>query len=221
MAKLFVVSTPIGNLEDISFRALKILKQVALILTEDTRKTRILLNRYQIKTPLGALHQHSSEKKIEWVKRQLDLGKDLALVSEAGTPGISDPGAKLIARLSRKENLKIIPIPGPNAAITALSVSGFSAEKFLFLGFLPKKKGRKKLIQEINLWLDKNHYTIVFYESPHRILDTMQELLSFLGDREVVICRELTKKFEEILRGRLSEVIPKIKKKGEFTVVIG
>jgi len=217
---LYVVATPIGNLEDVTLRALRVLKEVDLILAEDTRKTKILLNKYEINTPAISFHQYTKVKKINYLISQLKSGKNLALVSEAGTPGISDPGGKLISEISKLSEVRIIPIPGPNAAITALSVSGFPADKFLYLGFLPKKKGRKKLIENLKLIIENYEYTMVFYESPYRIFKTLKELLITLGDREVTICRELTKKFETLYQGKISQVIPKIKEKGEFVIVL-
>lgn len=214
--KLFVVATPIGNLEDLSFRALKTLKEVDLIACEDTRHTKILLDRYKIKKPLISYFQHSKLKKLELLISKLKAGENIALVCDAGTPGVSDPGQKLISEISKLSEINAIPIPGPNAALAALSISGFPASKFLYFGFLPKKKGRKTLFEN----LKNTEYTIVFYESPHRILRTLNDLLENLGDREVVIARELTKKFETIYRGKFSEIIPKIKEKGEFAIVI-
>ncbi|MCD6471443.1 16S rRNA (cytidine(1402)-2'-O)-methyltransferase [bacterium] len=221
---LYIVSTPIGNLNDISQRAIKVLKEVDLILCEDTRRTKKLLNFYKIKTPTLSYHQHSKLKKIKKIFDLLKQGKNLALVSDAGTPGISDPGNELIAQLLEKnKKIKISPIPGPSAIITALSVSGFETNKFLFLGFLPKKKKRKKIISEII----NSPYPVVFYESPYRLLKTLNELKSAgIGEsQKLVVCRELTKKFETIYRGRISEVIELLKNnkdnlKGEFTIVI-
>ncbi len=225
MSNLYVIATPIGNLGDVSLRALQTLKEVDLILCEDTRTTKKLLARYQIKKPTLSYHQHSRLTKIKYILEQLEKGKNLALVSEAGTPGISDPGAKLINYLvNQLPELKIIPIPGPSALISALSISGFSADKFLFLGFPPVKKKRKKFFEEIV----RAKYTVVFYESPHRILKTLQELGDILNSpRQIVVCRELTKKFETTYRGQIEEVIEQIsppaggKIKGEFVVIVG
>jgi 16S rRNA (cytidine1402-2'-O)-methyltransferase len=227
---LYIIATPIGNLEDLSLRALRVLKEVDLILCEDTRTTKKLLTHYQISKPTTSYHQHSRLTKIEYILRQLKQGKNLALVSEAGTPSISDPGAKLISYLiDCLPNLKIIPIPGPSALIAALSIAGLPADKFIFLGFPPAKKKRKKFFEEVA----QAKYTIVFYESCHRILKTLNELSVILREpkateesrnRHVVVCRELTKKFETIYRGKIEEVIEQIKKdkiKGEFVVVIG
>jgi len=193
MATLYIIATPIGNLEDISSRALRILKEVDLILCEDTRTTKKLLTRYQVSRPTISYHQHSRLTKIKYILEQLKKGKDLALVSEAGTPGISDPGAKLISYLIEQlPDLKIVPIPGPSALITALSASGLSADKFIFLGFPPAKKKRKRFFEEVV----QAKYTIVFYESPHRIIKTLIQLNGVLTKvRKVVVFRELTKKF--------------------------
>ena len=224
MANLFIVATPIGNLEDISLRALRILIEVDIILCEDTRVTRKLLLRYDIKVPVLSYHQHSKLKKINHIADLLEKGEDLALVSDSGTPGISDPGNKLIEFLVKKDiNLTIIPIPGSSAAITAASISGFPMDKFTFLGFPPHKKKRNKFFGEL---LEIKH-PVVFYESPHRIIKTLNEINDKSQEMnlnsQVVVCRELTKKFETIYRGTIDEVIKKIKDdkiKGEFTVII-
>ena len=226
MATLYIVSTPIGNLEDLSLRALRILKEVDLILSEDTRITKKLLAHYQIKTPTLSYHQYSRLKKVNYILDLLGQGKNLALVSDAGTPGISDPGNKLIQevihyfeRSSKITELKIIPIPGPSAVTAAASISGFAMDKFIFMGFPPTKKKRKKFFEEIA----KAKYSVIFYESPYRILKTLKELSSLIGSREIVVCRELTKKFETIYRGKIDEVIKEIEKsqiKGEFVVIV-
>jgi 16S rRNA (cytidine1402-2'-O)-methyltransferase len=224
MANLYIVATPIGNLEDISLRALRILKEVDLILCEDTRVTKKLLDRYQIQKPLLSYHQHSKLQKIDYIISLLKEGKNLALVSDSGTPGVSDPGNKLVEKVveSLSDKVKIVPIPGPSALTCAASVSGFPMDKFLFLGFLPKKKKRKEILKEI---LDSK-YPIIFYESPYRILKTLKELnleaRAYNLEPEVVVCRELTKKFETIYRGKLKKVIEEIEKgviKGEFVVI--
>lgn len=221
MPKLYIVATPIGNLKDISLRAIKTLKEVDLILCEDTRVAKKLLDCYKVSKPTASYHQHSKLKKNEYILGQLKEGKDIALVSDAGTPSISDPGAKLIEYLLEQMlDLEVIPIPGPSALISALSVSGFSADKFVFLGFPPVKKKRKKFFKEVA----DSKYTVVFYESCHRILKTLLEMTDVLAqNRQIVVCRELTKKFETIYRGNIGEVIEKVKKdktKGEFVVVI-
>jgi len=218
MAIFYVIATPIGNLKDISLRALKSLKEVDLILCEDTRVTKKLLARYQIKKPTISYHQHSRLKKTKYILEQLKQGRSLALVSDAGTPTISDPGAKLVNYLANQmPNLTIIPIPGPSACITALSVSGLPANNFVFLGFPPAKKKRKKFFEQAA----NSKYTVVFYESPHRILKTLKEIE---GDKQIVVCRELTKKFEIIYRQPLEEIIEQLEKdkiRGEFVIVMG
>jgi len=229
---LYVVATPIGNLEDISYRALRILKEVDLILCEDTRQTKKLLNHFQINTLTLSYHQHSRLKKINYILSLLKQNKDLALVTDAGTPGISDPGNQLISlAVKQLSGLTVIPVPGPCALTAALSVSGFPADKFVFLGFLPRKKKRKKSLAKII----NSQETIVFYESPYRIIKTLSELNDFFQffakgglpsgskGREIMVGRELTKKFETIYRGKIEEVIKKLKKgsiKGEFVVVV-
>ena len=219
MSVLYIVATPIGNLEDISKRALRILSEVDLILCEDTRVTRKLLDHYQIKTPTISYHQHSKINKIEYILGFLKDGKDLALVSDAGTPGISDPGGKLISEVYNL-GFKVCPIPGASAAITAASVSGFPTDKFLFMGFPPQKKKRKKFFEEAV----SSKYPVIFYESTYRILKTLEELKEIDNKLILMVCRELTKKFETIYRGDIEEVIKEIKKgeiKGEFVVVLG
>jgi 16S rRNA (cytidine1402-2'-O)-methyltransferase len=228
MSVLYIVATPIGNLEDISLRVLKILKEVDLILCEDTRVTKKLLDHYGIKTPVLSYHQHSKIQKIDYILNLLKEGKNLALVSDAGTPGISDPGNKLISLIVEKvEMVEIVPIPGASAITAAASISGFSMDKFLFLGFPPKKRKRKKFFEEVI----NSKYPVIFYESPYRIIKTLKELsLAFVQIRgqisensRVVVCRELTKKFETIYRGKIDEVIKEIEKdkiKGEFVVIV-
>ena len=217
---LYVVATPIGNLEDITIRALKIFKKVDFILCEDTRQTKKLLDYYKITTPTISYHQHSQPQKVNYILSLLDNNKNLAIVCDAGTPGISDPGNKLISLITKKFiDLAIIPIPGPSALIAALSISGFPTDKFIFWGFPPNKKGRQKFFKEIS----KTNYTSVFYESPYRILKALKELNNLIPNREIVIARELTKKFETIYRGEIKSVFNKsknIKIKGEFVVVI-
>lgn len=221
MAKLFVIATPIGNLKDITLRALQILKEVDLILAEDTRVAKNLLNHYQIKKPILSYHEHSKIKKIEHIIQLLKNGKNLALVSDSGTPGISDPGGKLIEKIVEilNDQVEIIPLPGPSAITCLASVSGFPVNKFLFLGFLPKKKRRKKIIEEII----NSKYPVIFYESPYRILKTLDELSEKDDNLKVVVAKELTKKFEKIYRGKIREVAEEIRKdkiKGEFVIII-
>ena len=220
MATLYVIGSPIGNLEDVSKRALRILSEVDLILCEDTRVTKKLLERYNIKTPTLSYHQHSKLQKIDYILSLLKQGKNLALVSDAGTPGISDPGNKLVNLITRPGRIvRIMSIPGPSAVTAAASVSGFPMDRFLFLGFPPTKRKRRKFFEEVV----NSKYPVIFYESPYRIIKTLKELSSLVGDREIVVCRELTKKFETIYRSKIIEVIEQIEKdtiKGEFVVII-
>lgn len=219
MGTLFVVATPIGNLEDITLRAVNTLQTVDLIACEDTRHSLKLLNNYQIKKPLVSYHQHSKTKKIDYLIQELKKGKAMAIVTDSGTPGISDPGQVLINK-AVESGIKVVPIPGPSALTTALSVAGLPTDAFLFLGFLPLKKRRKKLIRSLR----DEKKTVVLYESPYRILKTLEELKAALGtERQIVVTRELTKMFEEIIRGNIGEVLNKIKStkpKGEFVVII-
>ncbi|MFZ2189732.1 MAG: 16S rRNA (cytidine(1402)-2'-O)-methyltransferase [Candidatus Magasanikiibacteriota bacterium] len=217
--KLYIVATPIGNLGDITLRALETLKSVDFILCEDTRVTQNLLNHFEIKTKTISYHQHSEEKKVNEIKKLLEQGKNLALVTDAGTPGISDPGNKLIEDLRHKiENFKIEPTPGVSAVVTALSISGFPTDKFVFMGFPPHKKGRKTFFNDVA----KAEYTVAFYESNHRIKKCLSELAGVLEeDRQMCVCRELTKKFETIYRGTIKEIMQiNILEKGEFVVVL-
>jgi len=221
MSTLYIVATPIGNLEDLTFRALRVLKGVDLILCEDTRVTKKLLDHYQIKTPTLSYHQHSKLKKVNYILEQLKQEKNLALVSDAGTPGISDPGNKLIKAIITSPGLvaEIIPVPGPSAVTCAVSVSGFPMDKFIFIGFPPTKRKRKKFFEEVI----NSKYPAIFYESPYRIIKTLKELSSLIENREVVVCRELTKKFETIYRGKIEEVINQLAKseiKGEFVIIL-
>ncbi len=235
MSKLYIVATPIGNLEDITFRAIRILKEVDIILCEDTRVTRVLLDRYEIKKPTLSYHQYSKLQKIDQIINLFKEGKDLALVSDAGTPGISDPGQRLIDKMleEMQGEVEVVPIPGVSAVISALSISGFDTDEFLFLGFPPHKKGRQTFFR--NATEEATKRTVVFYESTHRIIKAFEELEQGEERRvesedkeggkkmQVVACRELTKKFETIYRGTVSEVLEKLKNdiiKGEFVVVI-
>jgi 16S rRNA (cytidine1402-2'-O)-methyltransferase len=214
---LFVVATPIGNLEDITARALRVLGEVALIAAEDTRRTAHLLARYAIKTPSTSLHEHNEAKKTASLIARLERGDSVALVSDAGTPGISDPGQRLI-RDAIVAGIRVEAIPGPNAAVTALAVSGFPADRFTFLGFPPTRSNdRAKWFAE----LQGAGCTVVFYEAPHRLRDTLDQILATIGDCEVLVGRELTKAHEELVRGPISQVLGRIgKPRGEFTVVI-
>ena len=216
---LFVVGTPIGNLEDITLRAISTLQNVDLILAEDTRNSKKLLSAHNIDTKMMSYHEHSNEKETKRIISLLLDGKNLALISDAGTPTISDPGYGLIRDCIKKE-IKIIPIPGASAITTAMSVSGLPSDSFTFFGFLPKKKGRIKKIKEL-LNVDN---TIILFESPFRLEKTLNQLKEYLGNRSVVVGRELTKLYEEIIRGNLEDVIKyfsKSKVKGEIVIMIG
>jgi len=216
---LYIVSTPIGNLEDITLRAIRILKEVDLIAAEDTRRTGLLLKHFAIEKPLTSYFEGNELKKREFILSRLTEGSHVALVSDAGTPGISDPGFRLI-RLAIENEIPVIPVPGPSATIAALSVSGLPTDAFLFKGFLPHKaKKRRDLLGE----LADVRETLIFYESPHRISETLQDIFDTLGDREMVLTRELTKVYEEVLRGKVSEIRKQVaerKLKGEITLVI-
>ncbi len=216
MPILYVVATPIGNLEDISLRAIRTLREVKLIAAEDTRKTKRLLVTYHINTPLTSYHEHNQCDKLDYILNRLDEG-DVALVSDAGTPGMSDPGYELIVAANQK-GVPVIPVPGPSVIITALAVSGLHAEKFISIGFLPRKTGdRRRLLESIV----NEHGTIVALESPHRLQAALKDVLLVLGDRRVAVCRELTKMHEEVFRGRISQAIVHFTNpRGEFTLVI-
>jgi 16S rRNA (cytidine1402-2'-O)-methyltransferase len=206
-------------MEDITLRALRILKEVDLIAAEDTRRTGLLLKHFGIQVPLTSYFEGNELKKREFIFSRLKEGKDIALVSDAGTPGISDPGFRLI-QLAIQNQIPMVPIPGPSAAITALSVSGLPTDAFFFKGFLPhKSKKRRDLLKQ----LEEGKETFIFYESPHRISETLQDIFETLGDREIVLTRELTKVYEEIIRGKVSEILNQIGDrtlKGEITLVI-
>jgi len=229
MSKLYIIGTPIGNLGDITLRALATLKEVDLILCEDTRVTKKLLNKYNIKKPTMSYHAQSKFSRLDKIIELLIEGRDLALVSDAGTPTISDPGALLINKIReyqvyQKEsllNVQIIPIPGPTAIITALSATGFPSHEFIFLGFLPHKKGRETLFKEIA----ESKRTMIFYESPHRILKTLEALNKFCPNKRICLARELTKIYEEFKFGSALEILNylkenPVKQKGEFTVLV-
>ena len=216
---LYICGTPIGNLEDITLRALRILKEVKLIAAEDTRHTKKLLNHYQINTKVTSYYEYNKFKKSTYLVEILKNGQDIALVSDAGMPGISDPGYVLV-NLALKNNIKIIPIPGVSALITALVVSGLPTDKFVFEGFLPRRiKERKRYFKSI----ENEERTIIFYETPHRLKRALKDMLEIWGDRKIVVARELTKKYEEIIRGKLSRVLSEINAKdikGEITLVV-
>jgi 16S rRNA (cytidine1402-2'-O)-methyltransferase len=219
VGKLYVVGTPIGNLQEISPRALKILKTVDLIAAEDTRHTRKLLSHFQFSTPLTSFHEHNQDTKQIEIVQQLLSGKTVALVSDAGMPAISDPGEVLVTA-AIAANIPVIPVSGPNAAINALVASGLSAQPFTFIGFLPRQKRERK--QALAKWATLPT-TLLFYEAPHRIKAMLQDCLEVMGDRNVVIARELTKKHEEWLRGTLREVLAYFDETpalGEYCVVI-
>lgn len=220
---LYIVATPIGNLEDISLRAIRILKEVDYILCEDTRTTKKLLDRYEIKTKTISYHAHSLKTKEDAILNMLRAGENLALVSDAGTPCISDPGVLLVSNLRKefREEAKVVPIPGASALISALSASGISSAEFTFLGFLPHKKGRETLFKEIA----KSSRVVVFYESTHRILKTLESLDKYCPDFNIVIAREMTKQFEQFLENKPAKILEYFnenqdKQKGEFVVIV-
>lgn len=216
---LYIVSTPIGNLEDITLRAIDTLKKVDLIAAEDTRHFQKLAVRHQIKTPTSSYHEHNKIPKTQFLIEQLKIGRNIALVSDAGTPGISDPGFYLIREAIRGE-IEITVIPGASAIISALTLSGMPTNKFAFEGFLSNKRtARSKRLKE----LAKEKRTIIFYESPYRVVSFLEDVLEVLGDRQVVCAREITKKFEEVFRGSTIEALKhfnKNKPRGEFVIII-
>ena len=216
---LYIVATPIGNLEDITLRAINTLKEVDYIAAEDTRHSGILLQKYEIKTTVLSYHSYSSDSKEEKIIDLLKEGKKVALISDAGTPGISDPAYSLIKR-AIEENIRIVPIPGASSLLAALNMSGLPMNQFLYLGFLPLKKGRQTLMKS----LDDETRTIVIFESPHRLLKTLNQLREHIGNRKIAVCREITKIYEEAVRGTIEEAIEHFttkKPKGEFVLVIG
>lgn len=220
---LYIVATPIGNMEDITLRAIRILKEVDYILCEDTRTTQNLLNKYDIKTKTMSYNTHSTENKESVVINLIKAGQNFALVSDAGTPCISDPGVMLVSNIRKEfgKEAKVSPIPGPSALISALSASGISSAEFIFLGFLPHKKGRQKIFKEIK----ETDRVVVFYESTHRILKTLESLDVYVPKSQVVIAREMTKLYEEFKIGSPRELlnyytINKDKQKGEFVVIV-
>ena len=220
---LYVVATPIGNLEDMTLRAISVLRSADFILAEDTRVTKVLLDKYNIPVKSISYHQHSGFQKIDYIIELLNEGKNLALVTDAGTPGINDPGNYLVMKcLEAIPDLKIVPIPGANAAVTALSVSGFPSDRFVYLGFPPHKKGRQTFFKE----LGQMDNTVVFYESKYRIIKALEELknIAKIGERPMLVARELTKQFETIYRGTVDQIMLKLSKDkilGEFVVIIG
>jgi 16S rRNA (cytidine1402-2'-O)-methyltransferase len=216
MPVLYVVATPIGNLEDITLRALRILREVKLIAAEDTRKTRRLLNKYDIKTPMTSYYEHNKLTKLDYVLNYLKEG-DVALVSDAGMPGISDPGFELIAAAGR-QGIPVTPVPGASAITAALAVSGLATDRFIYIGFLPNKAGaRREALKSVAA----EQGSIIILEAPHRISAALTDILSVLGDRRIAVCRELTKLYEEVFRGTVSDAIKRFTEpRGEFTLVI-
>lgn len=215
--KLFIIATPIGNLKDISERAIETLKDSSYVFSEDTRVTSKLLSSLEIKVKLDSYHQHSDDRKLDSIIKLLNEGNDVSFVSDAGTPGVSDPGSVLVKR-AYEEEIEVIAIPGVSAVSTAASVSGFNMDKFLFLGFVPQKK-KTKFFKEI----EESNYPIIFFESTHRILKTLKEMIEYVKTRDVIVFRELTKIYESCYRGKINEVIEKLENdntKGEFVVVI-
>jgi len=217
--KLFLVPTPVGNLEDITLRALKVLKEVDLILAEDTRQSIKLLNHYEISKPMVSFHQHNEHKALSGIIQQLESGKNMAVITDAGTPGISDPGF-LIVRECLRKNIPVECLPGATAFVPALVKSGIPCDSFCFEGFLPEKKGRQTELKK----LAEEERTIVLYESPHRLLKTLEQLKEFFGEeRQISVSRELTKIFEETVNGTVNELIGHFKLKtvkGEIVIVI-
>jgi 16S rRNA (cytidine1402-2'-O)-methyltransferase len=216
---LYVVATPIGNLEDITLRAIRILKEVSLIAAEDTRRTKKLLNVHGIRTPLTSLHDHTERSKSPLLIRRMKEGEDVAYVSEAGTPGISDPGYILIHR-AITAGVRVVPVPGASAAIAALSVAGLPMDRFVFIGFPPSRSsGRRPFLESLR---DETR-TMVFYESPRRLVDLVRDMGSILGNRKIVLARELTKMFEEVQRGTVQDILDVLEGrevKGEVTLIV-
>jgi 16S rRNA (cytidine1402-2'-O)-methyltransferase len=217
---LYIVSTPIGNLEDITQRAIRILSEVDLIACEDTRHTRKLLNHFCIETPTTSYHDHNERERAPELLKKLRDGSDIAVVSDAGTPGISDPGFR-IARLAAEEGIRVVPIPGPTALIAALVASGFPSDQFFFGGFLPARANQRRTrLAEVS----SIQATLIFYEAPHRIAEAIRDALEILGERQAVVARELTKLHEEVMRGKLSELVEifaaQEKARGEMVLIV-
>lgn len=218
MGTLHIVATPIGNLKDITLRALDVLKNVDMVASEDTRTSRKLLNAYNIKTPLVSYHAHSTVSKTNKLIENLVSGKNIALITDAGTPGIQDPAGRLVD-LAYQKNIKVVAIPGPSAVTAVLSIAGISADSFYFVGFLPKKKGRQTKWKELAIIED----LIVIYESPYRVIKTLKDIKEYLGNRKLIIGREITKKFEEVLRDNTENLIQHFTDKapkGEFVIIV-
>jgi|SRR5579871_859053 len=218
---LYIVATPIGNLEDITYRAVRVLGEVDRIACEDTRQTRKLLDRYGISKPLVSYHEHNEQSRTEQLLRDLEAGLNVALVSDAGTPLVSDPGYRLV-EAARERRVVVSPVPGPSAILASLSASGLPTDSFLFLGFLPAKAGQRRAVLEEN---KATTATLVCYEAPHRVLETLDDVAAVLGSRPVVLARELTKIHEEFLRGTAAELVSSLRErgplKGEITLMIG
>ena len=215
---LYIVATPIGNLEDITLRAIRILKEVDYVFAEDTRVTKKLLNHLEIETTIYRYDEHTKQHQVENIVNLLKEGKNIALVTDAGTPCISDPGYEVVDE-ALKNDIKVVPIPGVSAMTAAASVAGVSMRRFVFEGFLPKKKGRQTLLKS---FADEKR-TIIFFESPHRVVRTLKDIEEFIGEREVVLIREITKIYEEIVRGTTKELIEKFENKtlkGEYVVIV-
>lgn len=216
---LYIIPTPIGNLEDITLRALKVLKEVDVIAAEDTRHSRKLLNHFGLSTPLTSYYREKETEKASQLLRQIKEGKNIGLVSDAGTPGISDPGAILV-QMAHREGISVVPLPGPSAATTAMSASGYTGDGFLFIGFLPSKKGQRlKLLNS----LISSDYPVVLYESPRRVQGLLRQLVELFGDRKALWAREITKSYEELTSATLTELLEKAKSKpikGEFVLII-
>jgi 16S rRNA (cytidine1402-2'-O)-methyltransferase len=216
---LYLVPTPIGNLEDMTFRAIRLLKEADYIAAEDTRQTKKLCNHFEIETPIISYHEHNKDSKGKQILNDLDEGKTIALVSDAGMPTISDPGYELVALASQHEH-HVVPLPGANAALTSLIASGLPTFHFMFYGFLPRHKKQKKEQLE---QLKKEKATLIFYEAPHRLKETLQLMFETLGDRPIAVTRELTKRYEEFIRGTLAEMVEWSEKeeiRGEFCLVV-
>ena len=218
--KLYLVGTPIGNLEDVTLRAVRTLKEVDLIACEDTRRTQKLLNHYQVRTRTISYHEHNELMRAPELVIQMEEGTSIALVTDAGMPVISDPGFRLV-HLAIRHNIPVVPVPGASAFVAAVAASGLPVDKFRFLGFLPRKRSeRRKGLEELKTATK----TLVFYEAPHRLVEMLKDVLEILGDRELVVAREVTKLHEEFLRGKVSAVLEQLKKrrvKGEITVLVG
>lgn len=217
---LYVVATPIGNLNDITLRALEVLRTVDVIACEDTRHTRVLLDRHGIRTPLVSYHEHNEDRRAPELLARLKAGQSVALVSDAGTPVLSDPGFVLVRR-AVEEGIPVVPVPGPSAITAALSVAGLPPDRFAFVGFLPRRRAqRRRLLQEVAAL----PWTLVAFEAPHRIQEALEDVVAVLGDRPVALVREMTKTFEQVIRGRASDVLAAVRERpprGELTLVIG